>query len=100
MTPRLADSTKDSLKEELTNRGSHPGEDSLSCFLVDHLDDPDDSTADAYWHAENGPGGVARLLVDVGVESLVFVDLGHVESLASLGNVAGNTFANWEPAAH
>ena len=37
------------------------------------------------------------LLVYAGVEALVHVDVGNVESLPSLGNVAGDTLANREP---
>ena len=55
--------------------GTHPSKDSLSCLLVDHLDDTDDGAPDTYWHAEDGPGGVAGLLVNVRVEPLVVVDL-------------------------
>ena len=77
--------------------GTYPSKDSLSCLLVDHLDDPDDGAADTDRHAEDGPGGVAGLLVNVGVEPLVVVDLGHVESLSSLGYIASNAFTNREP---
>ena len=37
------------------------------------------------------------LLIYAGVEALVHVDVGNVESLPSLGNVAGDTLANREP---
>ena len=37
------------------------------------------------------------LLIDAGVEALVHVDVGNVESLPSFGNVAGDTLANREP---
>ena len=77
--------------------GTYPSKDALSCLLVDHLDDTNDGAPDADWHAEDGPGGVAGLLVDVGVEPLVVVDLGHVQSLSSLGYVASDPFPNGEP---
>ena len=54
---------------------TYPGKDSLSCLLVDHLDDPDDRAPDTDRHAEDGPGGVTSLLVNVRVEPLVVVDL-------------------------
>ena len=37
------------------------------------------------------------LLIYAGVEALVHVDVGNVESLPCLGNVAGDTLANREP---
>ena len=77
--------------------GIYPSKDALSCLLVDHLDDTNDGAPDTDWHAEDGPGGVAGLLVNAGVEPLVFVDLGHVERLSSLGYVASDTFTNGEP---
>ena len=55
--------------------GTDPSKDSLSCLLVDHLNDTDDCAPNTDWHAEDGPGGVTRLLVNVGVEPLVVVDL-------------------------
>ena len=76
---------------------THPSEDSLSCLLIDHLDDTNDCAPDTDGHAEDGPGGVARLLVNAGVEPLVVVDLGHVQSLSSLGYVASDPFPNGEP---
>ena len=77
--------------------GTYPSKDALSCLLVDHLDDTNDGAPDTDRHAEDGPGGVAGLLVNVGVEPLVVVDLGHVERLSSLGNVASDAFTNGEP---
>ena len=55
--------------------GTYPSKDSLSCLLVDHLNDTNDCAPDTDWHAEDGPGGVTRLLVNVRVEPLVVVDL-------------------------
>ena len=77
--------------------GTYPSKDSLSCLLVDHLNNTNDCAPDTDWHAEDGPGGVAGLLVNVGVEPLVVVHLRHVQSLARLGYIASNTFTNWKP---
>ena len=48
-------------------------EDPARGLLVDHLDDADDGAADADGHAEERARGVARLLVNRGVEPLVLV---------------------------
>ena len=56
-----------------SNCTPYRSEDPARGLLVDHLDDADDGAADADGHAEERARGVARLLVNRGVEPLVLV---------------------------
>ena len=65
--------------------------------FVDHLYDPDDMTPDGDWHAQDGLGAVARLVVNGLVEPVVHVHVSHVQCHPTLSNVAGDANANREP---
>ena len=83
--------------------------------LVDELQHPDQSSPNDEGETEDGVGGVASLetrdlnkiilrktkkldlLVHLGVEPGIVVDIGHIESLTSLGDIAGDPLSHREP---
>ena len=93
---------------------SYLGECSRGVVLVNELQDPDQGSPNDDWMTKDGVScvpGLERdtslnihlldnnsdLLIHLRVEPGIVVDIGHVESLPSLGDVAGNPLAHREP---
>ena len=75
----------------------YPGKYSVRSFLVDHLHHADDSSPDADGHAEDGPGGVASLLINALVESVISVNILDIEGLSRLRNISSDPCSNGKP---
>ena len=93
---------------------SYLGECSRGVVLVDKLQDPDQGSPNDDWMTKDGVSCVSGLerdtslnihllynnsdlLIHFRVEPGIVVDIGHVEGLPSLGDVAGNPLAHREP---